>query len=164
MMHPLFTQFNEDLGNRLNAGRPADDFATYGETITKAIAGVVSANGTAEDPRSYGGKLRTGSCPTSCLTRSGHQPCSGLPNGTVARLRTTRPTSCSPSRRTLRFTWGSARSRLLPSRRGVSLTLLPSSERTVRPHESSHASHVPRPTFLWLGGARPSCDTPSRTR
>jgi len=23
MMHPLFTLFNEDLGNRLNAGRPA---------------------------------------------------------------------------------------------------------------------------------------------
>lgn len=53
MMHPLFTQFNEDLGNRLDAGRPADDFPTHGETITKAIAGVVSANGTAEDPRAY---------------------------------------------------------------------------------------------------------------
>jgi hypothetical protein len=25
---PLFTQYNEDLGNRPNAGRPADDFAT----------------------------------------------------------------------------------------------------------------------------------------
>jgi hypothetical protein len=44
MMHPLFTQFNEDLGNRLNAGRPADDFPTHGQTITKAIAGVVSVN------------------------------------------------------------------------------------------------------------------------
>jgi hypothetical protein len=38
MIHPLFTQYNEDLGNRLNAGRPADDFATYGEAVTKAIA------------------------------------------------------------------------------------------------------------------------------
>ncbi len=57
MIHPLFTQFNEDLGNRLNAGRPADDFATYGETITKAIAGVVAANGTAEDPKSYGERV-----------------------------------------------------------------------------------------------------------
>ena len=57
MIHPLFTQFNEDLGNRLNAGRPADDFATYGETVTKAIAGVVSANGTAEDPRAYAEKV-----------------------------------------------------------------------------------------------------------
>jgi len=92
MMHPLFTQFNEDLGNRLNAGRPADDFATYGETITKAIAGVVSANGTAEDPRSYARELRTGPCPTSCLTRWEHQPCLGSPNGTVAHSRTTRQT------------------------------------------------------------------------
>jgi len=53
MIPPLFTQYNEDLGNRLNAGRPSEDFATYGSAITKAIAGVVSANGTAEDPRAY---------------------------------------------------------------------------------------------------------------
>jgi hypothetical protein len=53
MIHPLFTQFNEDLGNRLNAGRPADDFATHGETIIKSISGVVAAYGTAEDPRGY---------------------------------------------------------------------------------------------------------------
>jgi hypothetical protein len=57
MIHPLFTQYNEDLGNRLNAGRPADDFATYGEAVTKAISGVVSANGTAQDPRAYGEKV-----------------------------------------------------------------------------------------------------------
>ena len=57
MIHPLFTQFNEDLGNRLNAGRPHDDFATYGEVVTKAIAGVVTANGTAEDPRAYAEKV-----------------------------------------------------------------------------------------------------------
>ncbi len=53
MIPPLFTQYNEDLGNRLNAGRPSEDFATYGEAITKAIAAVVSANGTAEDPQAY---------------------------------------------------------------------------------------------------------------
>jgi F0F1-type ATP synthase membrane subunit c/vacuolar-type H+-ATPase subunit K len=57
MIHPLFTQYNEDLGNRLNAGRPADDFATYGAAVAKAIAGVVSANGTAEDPVAYGEKV-----------------------------------------------------------------------------------------------------------
>jgi len=57
MIHPLFTQYNEDLGNRLNAGRPADDFATYGEAVTKAIAGVVSANETAQDPRAYAEKV-----------------------------------------------------------------------------------------------------------
>lgn len=53
MIHPLFTQYNEDLGNRLNAGRPADDFATYGEVVTKSIAAVVAAYGTAEDPLAY---------------------------------------------------------------------------------------------------------------
>ncbi|MEJ0003651.1 MAG: DUF4331 family protein [Pararobbsia sp.] len=53
MLHPLFTQYNEDLGNRLNAGRPADDFATYGEAIIRAVAGAVAANGTAQDPRGY---------------------------------------------------------------------------------------------------------------
>lgn len=57
MIPPLFAQFNEDLGNRLNAGRPADDFATYGETATKAIAGVVSAYGTAQDARAYAEKV-----------------------------------------------------------------------------------------------------------
>lgn len=56
-IHPLFTQFNEDLGNRLNAGRPADDFATYGEVVGKAIAGAVAANGTSEDPQVYGTKV-----------------------------------------------------------------------------------------------------------
>ena len=53
MIHPLFTQFNEDLGNRLNAGHPAEDFATYGPAVIKAIAGVVSAYGTAQDARAY---------------------------------------------------------------------------------------------------------------
>ncbi|HUJ95635.1 MAG TPA: DUF4331 family protein [Terriglobales bacterium] len=63
MIPPLFTQYNEDLGNRLNGGRPADDFATFGETVTKAIAGVVAANGTAEDPRAYAEKLAHRICP-----------------------------------------------------------------------------------------------------
>jgi len=57
MIPPLFTQYNEDLGNRLNAGRPADDFATYGKTVMKAVAGVVAASGTAEDPRAYAEKV-----------------------------------------------------------------------------------------------------------
>jgi hypothetical protein len=53
MIHPLFAQFNEDLGNRLNAGHPADDFFTYGQMVTDAVAAVVAANGTAIDPRGY---------------------------------------------------------------------------------------------------------------
>lgn len=54
MIHPLFTQFNETLGDRLNTGRPADDFATYGDQVGKAIAGAVAAIGTSEDPGGYG--------------------------------------------------------------------------------------------------------------
>jgi hypothetical protein len=50
MIHPLFTQFNEDLGNRLNT----DDFAIYGDQVAKAVAAVVAANGTSEDPEAYG--------------------------------------------------------------------------------------------------------------
>ncbi|GAA5156754.1 DUF4331 family protein [Amycolatopsis dongchuanensis] len=57
MIHPLFTQFNEDLGDRLNAGVPSDDYATYGDLVSKEIAGVVAAYGTAEDPQAYGEKL-----------------------------------------------------------------------------------------------------------
>jgi hypothetical protein len=57
MIHPLFTQFNESLGNDLNAGRPADDFATYGKQVGAAVAGVVAALGTSEDPDAYGLKV-----------------------------------------------------------------------------------------------------------
>jgi hypothetical protein len=57
MLPPLFAQYNEDLGNRLNAGRPKDDFATYGEAAAKSIAGVVSAYGTAGDPSAYGERV-----------------------------------------------------------------------------------------------------------
>jgi Domain of unknown function (DUF4331) len=63
MIHPLFTQYNEDLGNRLNAGCPADDFATHGATVAKAVAGVVAATGTAEDPRAYGETVAHRVCP-----------------------------------------------------------------------------------------------------
>jgi len=63
MIHPLFTQFNEDLGDRLNAGTPEEDFATHGERITNAIAGVVGAYGTAEDPRAYGERVAHRFCP-----------------------------------------------------------------------------------------------------
>jgi hypothetical protein len=63
MIHLLFTQYNEDLGNRLNAGCPKNDLATYGETIAKAVTGVVAATGTAEDPRAYGEKVARQFCP-----------------------------------------------------------------------------------------------------
>jgi hypothetical protein len=63
MIHPLFTQFNEDLGNHLNAGCPSDDFTTHGKTVAQAIAGVVAAIGTAEDPQAYGEKVAHRFCP-----------------------------------------------------------------------------------------------------
>jgi hypothetical protein len=53
MIHPLFAQLDEDLGNRLNGGRPAEDRQNFGKTITDMVAGVVAANGTAEDPCAY---------------------------------------------------------------------------------------------------------------
>ncbi|HUM06013.1 MAG TPA: DUF4331 family protein [Terriglobales bacterium] len=57
MIHPLFTQYNEDLGNRLNAGVPADDLAIFGSTVISAVAGAVAANGTAEDALGYAKKV-----------------------------------------------------------------------------------------------------------
>jgi Domain of unknown function (DUF4331) len=57
MIHPLFTQYNEDLGNRLNAGHPSEDFATYGALVAKSIAGAVSAIGTSVDPKAYGERV-----------------------------------------------------------------------------------------------------------
>jgi Domain of unknown function (DUF4331) len=53
MIHPLFTQFNEELGDELNGGGPADDFATYSERVIKAVAAMVAASGTAENPAAY---------------------------------------------------------------------------------------------------------------
>ncbi|KRD06996.1 hypothetical protein ASE48_13790 [Mycobacterium sp. Root265] len=54
MIHPLFGQFDDKLGDELNTGVPADDYANYGDTIGKKVAGVVSAYGTARDPVAYG--------------------------------------------------------------------------------------------------------------
>lgn len=63
MIHPLFTQYNEDLGNGLNGGRPADDFETHGELIIETIANTVGAYGTADDPRAYGKTVAHRFCP-----------------------------------------------------------------------------------------------------
>jgi hypothetical protein len=49
MIHPLFTQFDDRLGDELNAGTPRDDYATYGEMVTEKLARVVAANGSAQD-------------------------------------------------------------------------------------------------------------------
>lgn len=53
MIHPLFTQYDEQLGDDLNGGRPSEDAATYGARLTREIASVVKAYGTAVDPDEY---------------------------------------------------------------------------------------------------------------
>jgi hypothetical protein len=50
MIHPLFTQFDEQLGDDLNAGRPRDDYAIYGERLADKLAAIIGAYGTAADP------------------------------------------------------------------------------------------------------------------
>ncbi len=53
MIHPLFTQYDEDLGDRLNTNGPAEDIELHGEVIRSKVAGVVRAYGTAADPEAY---------------------------------------------------------------------------------------------------------------
>ncbi|MEV4313542.1 DUF4331 family protein [Actinocrispum sp. NPDC049592] len=53
MIHPLFAQFNEDLGNHLNETKPADDVENYGKQLTDKVARMVAATGTAQDPRAH---------------------------------------------------------------------------------------------------------------
>ncbi|MEV5147096.1 DUF4331 family protein [Streptomyces sp. NPDC052727] len=53
MIHPLFTQYDETLGDRLNENVPSEDVALYGKALTESVAGVVRAYGTAEDPEAY---------------------------------------------------------------------------------------------------------------
>ncbi|MEU6599812.1 DUF4331 family protein [Streptomyces flaveolus] len=53
MIHPLFTQYDETLGDRLNENVPAEDVELYGKALTESVAGVVGAYGTAEDPEAY---------------------------------------------------------------------------------------------------------------
>jgi hypothetical protein len=57
MLPPLFTQYDEDLGDRLNAGCPSGDFKNYGEAVIEAVSSAVTANGTAEDPKGYAEKV-----------------------------------------------------------------------------------------------------------
>jgi hypothetical protein len=53
MIHPLFAQLDEHLGDHLNEGHPSKDWEEHGKTLTDKVAGVVRAYGTAEDPEAY---------------------------------------------------------------------------------------------------------------
>jgi hypothetical protein len=63
MVHPLFTQYNEDLGNRLNQNVPGDDVEIHGQAVAAAVAAVVRAHGTCEDPEAYGLRVMHRICP-----------------------------------------------------------------------------------------------------
>ncbi|SEO79187.1 DUF4331 family protein [Actinacidiphila rubida] len=54
MIHPLFTQLDEHLGDHLNESHPSEDRETYGKVITDKVAGVVRAYGNAEHAEAYG--------------------------------------------------------------------------------------------------------------
>jgi uncharacterized protein DUF4331 len=54
MIHPLFAQHDEALGDRLNETPPADDVENYAKHVTEAIARVVTAYGNTRDPQAYG--------------------------------------------------------------------------------------------------------------
>ncbi|KUI22271.1 DUF4331 family protein [Mycobacterium sp. GA-2829] len=54
MIPPLFTQYNEQLGDDLNGGHPRDDYATYGDAVAAKLAAVIAAYGTATDPEALG--------------------------------------------------------------------------------------------------------------
>ena len=59
VLHAVGHAFQD--GTRVNLSgwdrSPSTDFATYGATVAKSIAGVVAANGTAQDPCAYGEKF-----------------------------------------------------------------------------------------------------------
>lgn len=53
MVHPLFTQLDEDLGDELNVNAPSEDRRIHGDRIGAMVAGVIAANHTAIDPGAY---------------------------------------------------------------------------------------------------------------
>jgi hypothetical protein len=57
MIHPLFTQLDEHLGDHLNESHPSEDRENYGKILADKVAGVIRAYGTAEDPEAYGRRV-----------------------------------------------------------------------------------------------------------
>jgi hypothetical protein len=84
MIHPLFTQFNEDLGNRLNAGRPTITRTTARRSARRLRLSSRRA-APRRIPRATAQKSPIASSPTSGLMRSAPKPRSALRSGTAAR-------------------------------------------------------------------------------
>jgi hypothetical protein len=57
MIHPLFGQLDEDLADQLNITVPADDRRLYAQRRAGMVAGVIKANGTADDPDAYAQRI-----------------------------------------------------------------------------------------------------------
>lgn len=53
MIHPLFAQFDEHLGDELNLGTPAEDPDRFRDLVVARTAGVVGAYGGAQDAAAY---------------------------------------------------------------------------------------------------------------
>ncbi len=53
MIHPLFTQLDEELGDKLNTTVPAEDRQLYAQPLTAMVASLIGASGTAVDAESY---------------------------------------------------------------------------------------------------------------
>ena len=91
MLPPLFTQYDEDLGDRLNAGCPSGDFKNYGEAVIKAVSGAVTANGTTEDAKGHAEKVARQIFPNMLPYTVGTPAVFGFANWN-GPSRTTRPT------------------------------------------------------------------------
>jgi hypothetical protein len=78
MIHPLFTQNDEHLGDHLNEGVPSDDPAEFGPTLIRKVAGAVRANGTAEDPEEYAARVIAQFLPNVLPYRVGSQASFGF--------------------------------------------------------------------------------------
>ncbi|WP_212909593.1 DUF4331 family protein [Streptomyces sp. TS71-3] len=63
MVHPLFAQHDDDLGDRLNVTLPGDDMDHYGESVADMVAAVVAAHGSAQNPRAHGVAVAERICP-----------------------------------------------------------------------------------------------------
>lgn len=82
MIHPLFTQFNEDLGNRLIWRRTE-------RASRRQLPASLLRMGQRKIPWATGKKSRAGFAPTCCLTKWARPPCLGSRNGMAARSQTT---------------------------------------------------------------------------
>jgi hypothetical protein len=109
MIHPLFTQYNEDLGNRLNAGCPGDDYATHG--ATQSNCGRRRSKWNSRRSSGLWGDSRTPSLPQHPSLRGRYTRC--------VRIRTMERSLTYRQRARCHVLYGGERSRTPRDREGV---------------------------------------------